>query len=205
MSRNNTLFIRIEHFNWFIHFHRGVHYYWNTVDDTVSWLPPSHPRASLTKSAAILRKELEAIQPELDENDDGNGQQPMDSVELEHGSDSNLSNAVREPPPRPAPVKKPKARDLEKVLRSKSERRMKKDAAETKLDPMDPAAYSDIPRGKWSSGLDCENTKTGADSTVSGALFQMRPYPNPGAVLRANSQKDPDNSDSNDSNQQDES
>lgn len=44
------------------------------------------------------------------------------------------------------PFKKPKARDLDKVLRAKSERRHKKESAEGRLDPMDPAAYSDIPR-----------------------------------------------------------
>lgn len=44
----------------------GVHYYWNTTDDSVSWLPPSHPKAHISKSAAVLRKELEALQPEDD-------------------------------------------------------------------------------------------------------------------------------------------
>eukprot|EP00992_Anisonema_acinus_P010753 TRINITY_DN6831_c0_g1_i1.p1 TRINITY_DN6831_c0_g1~~TRINITY_DN6831_c0_g1_i1.p1 ORF type:complete len:265 (+),score=65.27 TRINITY_DN6831_c0_g1_i1:67-861(+) len=50
------------------------------------------------------------------------------------------------------------------------------------LDPMDPAAYSDTPRGGWSTG-----SKTGlmADSTASGALFQKRPLPSPGSVLRS--------------------
>lgn len=134
---------------------------------------------------------MEASQPEVDENDEINAPPTMDGVELDHTSDSNQS--IREPPPKPAPQKKPKARDLDKVLRSKSERRMKKDAKEGALDPMDPASYSDVPRGKWSAGLECENTKTGADSTVSGTSFQMRPYPNPGAVLRANSQKNADN------------
>lgn len=62
----------------------------------------------------------------------------------------------------------------------------------------DPAAYSNIPRGKWSAGLEGENTKTGADSTVSGALYQMRPYPNPGAILRANAQKSQDGSEESD-------
>lgn len=174
----------------------------NTTDDTVSWLPPSHPRAIITKSAAVLRRELEATQPEQDENDDDNNQQAMEGMEPGgYASDSNQSSVTREPQPKPAP-KKHKARDLDKVLRSKSERRMKKDAMETKLDPMDPAAYSDIPRGKWSAGLECENTKTGADSTVSGALYQMRPYPNPGAVLRANA-KGKDGSDNNESDHQD--
>lgn len=54
------------------------------------------------------------------------------------------------------------------------------------LDPMDPAAYSDVPRGKWSDGLTTEGSKSGVDPTATGALFQMRPYPSPGAVLQAN-------------------
>ncbi|CAH8496539.1 unnamed protein product [Schistosoma rodhaini] len=58
------------------------------------------------------------------------------------------------------------------------------------LDPMDPASYGDIPRGTWSSGLEgvtgTPSAKTGVDSTASGPLFQQRPYPNPGDVLRAN-------------------
>lgn len=41
----------------------GVHYYLNTSDNTVSWLPPSHPRAVVSKSAAQLRKETEESQP----------------------------------------------------------------------------------------------------------------------------------------------
>lgn len=42
-------------------------------------------------------------------------------------------------------------------------------------------------RGTWSSGLPKHNeAKTGADTTASGPLFQQRPYPSPGAVLRAN-------------------
>lgn len=73
------------------------------------------------------------------------------------------------------------------------------------LDPMDPASYSDTPRlvcttqksynslaaffpprGTWKSGLGGDDAKTGVDSTASGPLFQQRPYPSPGDVLRAN-------------------
>lgn len=127
--------------------HSGVHYYWNTSDNTVSWLPPFHPKANVSRSAAAQRKEIEDSQLELDENEDGNSQPQMESVEMEYTSDSNQLNAIREPPPpKPAPLKKPRARDLDKVLRAKDERRKKKDAGEGVLDPMDPAAYSDIPR-----------------------------------------------------------
>uniref|UniRef100_A0A8C7PCD1 Polyglutamine binding protein 1 n=1 Tax=Oncorhynchus mykiss TaxID=8022 RepID=A0A8C7PCD1_ONCMY len=54
-------------------------------------------------------------------------------------------------------------------------------------DEMDPSSYSDAPKGNWSTGLPKRNeAKTGADTTASGPLFQQRPYPSPGAVLRAN-------------------
>lgn len=175
------------------------------IDDTVSWLPPSHSKADVTKSAAIVRKELEASQPEQEDTDDENVPQqqlllqPMEGIETTGGgysSDSNqviVRETVQQPLPPKQPVKKPKARDLEKVLRTKSERRSKRGAIEGALDPMDPAAYSNVPKGKWSAGLECENTKTGADSTVSGTMFQMRPYPAPGAVLRANAKENQDN------------
>ena len=62
------------------------------------------------------------------------------------------------------------------------------------LDPMDPAAYSDVPRGGWTAGLEgvsgsTPSAKTGADVTASGPLFQQRPYPSPGDVLRANARQ----------------
>ncbi|XP_069603953.1 polyglutamine-binding protein 1 isoform X1 [Ranitomeya imitator] len=60
---------------------------------------------------------------------------------------------------------------------------------EEEIDPMDPSSYSDAPRGTWSTGLPKRNeAKTGADTTAAGPLFQQRPYPSPGAVLRANAE-----------------
>ena len=51
-------------------------------------------------------------------------------------------------------------------------------------------AWKYVPRrGTWSTGLQRRNeAKTGADETASGPLYQMRPYPSPGAVLRANAE-----------------
>uniref|UniRef100_A0A3P9N293 Polyglutamine binding protein 1 n=1 Tax=Poecilia reticulata TaxID=8081 RepID=A0A3P9N293_POERE len=47
-------------------------------------------------------------------------------------------------------------------------------------------------QGSWSSGLPKRNeAKTGADTTAAGPLFQQRPYPSPGAVLRANAANHP--------------
>ena len=45
-------------------------------------------------------------------------------------------------------------------------------------------------RGTWSSGLERGiEAKTGVDSTANGPLFQMRPYPSPGAILKMNNEK----------------
>ncbi|XP_065756558.1 polyglutamine-binding protein 1 isoform X3 [Phocoena phocoena] len=73
-----------------------------------------------------------------------------------------------------------------KKLRSSNAVASRKDE---ELDPMDPSSYSDAPRGTWSTGLPKRNeAKTGADTTAAGPLFQQRPYPSPGAVLRANAE-----------------
>ncbi|CAH2058575.1 unnamed protein product [Thlaspi arvense] len=60
-------------------------------------------------------------------------------------------------------------------------------AEEDELDPMDPSAYSDAPRGGWVVGLKGVQPRA-ADTTATGPLFQQRPYPSPGAVLRRNAE-----------------
>jgi polyglutamine-binding protein 1 len=153
-------------------------YFWNKSESTVSWLPPKHPKAVIGKSAATIRSEKD--RPDLDAMED----EPM------------TMSAIRQSPPqseeryqRPAPVqKKTKSRDLEKILRTKKGRKQFHETSD-KLDPMDPASYSDCGRGKWSSGLMVDEGKTGVDTTASGQLFQQRPYPSPGDVLRANQAK----------------
>ena len=48
---------------------------------------------------------------------------------------------------------------------------------------------NDFHRGTWTTGLLKKGeAKTGVDTTANGPLFQMRPYPSPGAVLRQNQQ-----------------
>lgn len=152
------------------------YYFWNKFDDQVSWLPPKHPKAVIGKSAATQRSEKD--RPDMDAMDD----------------EPSMPPAARSPPredryQRPAPMqKKTKSRDLEKILRTKKGRKQFHETSE-KLDPMDPASYSECGRGKWSSGLNVDEGKTGVDSTASGQLFQQRPYPSPGDVLRANQAK----------------
>ena len=42
-------------------------------------------------------------------------------------------------------------------------------------------------RGTWSTGLkEDSEVKTGVDTTANGPLFQQRPYPSPGDILRRN-------------------
>ncbi|KAH9610335.1 hypothetical protein KSS87_005324 [Heliosperma pusillum] len=60
-------------------------------------------------------------------------------------------------------------------------------AEDEELDPMDPSSYSDAPRGGWVVGLKGVQPRA-ADTTATGPLFQQRPYPSPGAVLRKNAE-----------------
>ncbi|CAM0884328.1 unnamed protein product [Alopecurus aequalis] len=70
---------------------------------------------------------------------------------------------------------------------NKKDNRKRKGTEDDDLDPMDPSSYSDAPRGGWVVGLKGVQPRA-ADTTASGPLFQQRPYPSPGAVLRKNAE-----------------
>lgn len=149
----------------------GRHYYWEMSSDMVSWLPPGHPRANVTESARTIREEKHLVATD----GDGSG----------HESDSSNEEDEEEVVAKP----REKKRQVGEKRQGLSMGRRK--AKGNDLDPMDPAAYSGAPRGKWSDGLERgTEAKTGADVTASGPLYQMRPYPSPGAVLRANATKE---------------
>jgi len=175
--------------NWEPVFDQGcqAYYFWSKHDDLVSWLPPKHPKAAIVKSAAHIRSEKD--RPDMDANDGDEQQQHIvGNVLPAIPSSRNSPPADEERYHKPAPVqKKTKSRDLEKILRTKKGRKQFHETSAAKLDPMDPAAYGDCARGKWSSGLNPEERN--ADSTASGQLFQQRPLPSPGDVLRANQAK----------------
>jgi len=143
----------------------GRYYYWDAKNDVVCWLSPRHPKAVPGKSAADKRAELfekdqaQAAMPP-----------PMAPKETVLEKLSRSSNSFSSNYKRPDKDRRKRDKDME-------------------LDPMDPAAYSDIPRGTWSSGLMVGNeAKTGVDVTATGPLFQMRPYPSPGSIMRANAE-----------------
>jgi len=47
-------------------FFSGRFYYWDVVNDSVCWLPPSHPRSIITDSVAQFRFERHAIMQNMD-------------------------------------------------------------------------------------------------------------------------------------------
>lgn len=147
----------------------GRYYYWNLETDEVSWLPPQHPRANVSLSAERLRElKLTADRRQAEERDSQGESSADESTDLDDEDDIDEDKEEFEEP--------------EQVDKKRGKKRQRE-----ALDPMDPAAYSEVPRGTWSTGLDQRGTaKTGVDVTVSGPLFQQRPYPSPGAVLRMN-------------------
>ncbi|CAG0894634.1 unnamed protein product [Darwinula stevensoni] len=165
----------------------GRFYYWNVDNGYVSWLSPMHPRAVIGPCASRIRSELPPSYKNEPQNEQGVAQEAMeqgsdyDSDEDERRSRKKDRGASRRDRDRDRDRDRERDRDRDRGRRGR--------AKPDELDPMDPAAYSEAPRGTWSTGLQRRNeAKTGADETASGPLYQMRPYPSPGAVLRANAE-----------------
>ncbi|KAJ8259255.1 hypothetical protein COCON_G00182670 [Conger conger] len=160
----------------------GLPYYWNIETDLVCWLSPNDPGAVITKAAKRLRVidvgeervERQFEKPERDRDRERERERDRDR-ERERDRD-------RE---EPRDRRQQRRDDIAPYSKGKRGRDRKME----EMDPMDPSAYSDAPRGTWSTGLPKRNeAKTGADTTAAGPLFQQRPYPSPGAVLRANAE-----------------
>ncbi|NXH15804.1 PQBP1 protein, partial [Bucco capensis] len=187
----------------------GLPYYWNVDSDLVSWLNPNDPNSIITKAA----KRLKAGQGEAGKglpntlggsptpwgvpNTLGGSPTPWGGPQHPGGFPNTLGGS---PTPWGEPEEAPeRSQEKEEAPREHRFHRReelapypkskKSSRKEEELDPMDPSAYSDAPRGTWSTGLPKRNeAKTGADTTAAGPLFQQRPYPSPGAVLRANAE-----------------
>ncbi|XP_046841607.1 polyglutamine-binding protein 1-like [Xenia sp. Carnegie-2017] len=149
----------------------GASYYWNPMTNQVTWLHPLNPKAQITNPISGGDREImpnTIIPSPLASGDDKEqlfnvGRHPS----LVKGSQKKMQAAV-------------------KRKQQEQEARAKKKKTDD-LDPLDPAAYSDVPRGTWSTGLiEKGEAKTGVDTTANGPLFQQRPYPSPGEVLRQN-------------------
>ncbi|KAF4527528.1 hypothetical protein B566_EDAN015628 [Ephemera danica] len=163
----------------------GRFFYWDQQTNMVSWLPPMHPKAQVSEAASILREKVKPIinskveedTSGVDRDESGSEDSDMSNSEEDEGSTMQLSELQSR-------LSRERSRQM---MDRRGGRLVKKD---NDLDPMDPAAYSDTPRGTWATGLgQMDEAKTGVDTTASGPLFQQRPYPSPGAVLRANANK----------------
>lgn len=145
-------------------------------NDLVSWLPPKHPKSIKCQSAAKLRENRlkmkereERLEREKDHDKDRDSEDEERSYRSKHSD------------------RRDRDREREDRRHRREDRHRSKKTKKDEIDPMDPAAYSDVPQGTWSDGL--ESNKTRADSTASGVLYQQRPYPAPGEVLAANKEK----------------
>lgn len=106
----------------------GCFYYWNTVNNIVSWLPPAHPKATPTKSAAALRRQLEEVALDSDngaddDDDDDHGDVNIMPQQLpsQFGSKNQSDRTSRNQYTHNA--KKHRNRDLDKMIRQKEMKR----------------------------------------------------------------------------------
>lgn len=159
------------------------YYFWNTSSDEVSWFPPLHPKAHVTMSITRMRALLRP-----DRKPESRDQSDASSDSLGDGDSDSSSESEDESDSREEKKGSGPTRISEFKLQRQPNRRLQK---RNDLDPMDPAAYSeDCPRGGWADGLRSERDgDRAADSTAAGPLFQQRPYPSPGDVLRINQKK----------------
>ncbi|XP_061187428.1 polyglutamine-binding protein 1-like [Saccostrea echinata] len=158
----------------------NCYYYWNTITDQVSWLSPVHPRAHITISAQRIQDLLgdqHLANKEVEGSDEEMETKGSDESDMSSSSSSSSSDSEDEY----------EKRRRDRGRRHSDNRRRGGKRQKDELDPMDPASYSEVPRGTWSTGLASRGeAKTGADTTASGPLFQQRPYPSPGEILRRN-------------------
>ncbi|KAG5868345.1 hypothetical protein JTB14_036261 [Gonioctena quinquepunctata] len=164
----------------------GRYYYWNMENDLVSWLPPKHPKSIKCQSAAKLRENRLKMREREErlEKEKENEKHKERERDRDRDRDSDDEDRIH----RKYSDRRERERERDDRRYRKEERYRRGKTRKDEIDPMDPAAYSDVPQGSWSDGL--EMNKTRADNTASGVLFQQRPYPAPGEVLAANRDKE---------------
>lgn len=186
------------------------HYYWCQATDEVSWFSPKHPRAVISEAAQKIAKEmLESAKPFIRNDnpqsrripgsrDRGRDDRHDDSRDSRGRRDHGREQRYRGKDPEREARRRRRENSGSEEERQKgsgneddqteelSEREKLRRAKRRGIDPMDPAAYGEVEVGAWSSGLASDGVKTGVDVTANGPLFQSRPYPAPGAILRRN-------------------
>ena len=187
------------------------HYYWNQGTDEVCWLSPKHPKAVISEAAPKIAREMWNLggrgltalgvgeeDGTMDERRRGGGrggggrgagEDDRRQENRERGGKRGRDRR-KEYEDRMALAKRSRGDDEDseeedKAIEELSERDKLRRARRKGIDPMDPSAYGEAGEGGWNAGLrEDQEVKTGADVTASGPLFQQRPYPAPGAILR---------------------
>uniref|UniRef100_A0A3B1IHN9 Polyglutamine-binding protein 1 n=1 Tax=Astyanax mexicanus TaxID=7994 RepID=A0A3B1IHN9_ASTMX len=177
----------------------GLPYYWNVETDLVSWLSPNDPAALITKAAKKQRgKEL------MNDREEGH----HEKSERERERDRERERERERDRDRERERERDDGRDRERERDRDRDRDRERDRRTRREDSgpynnanklhcdhiltQECSADDCVYRGSWSTGLPKRNeAKTGADTTAAGPLFQQRPYPSPGAVLRANLKQQP--------------
>lgn len=185
----------------------GSCYFWNTNTNVVQWrcpvildkesgLPtPAPPKTALLDSPSNPRDSYDTSDESRGkprDNDVARDESRSKSRDIDamRGGPRDRTRA-RSPPP---DIQMPSVDDIQMPpppsqnrKETKRESKRYKPKQEDEVDPMDPASYSDAPRGDWHRGLPkTGDAKTGVDVTANGPLFQQRPYPAPGDILRMN-------------------
>lgn len=132
------------------------YYYWNPETDQVSWFSPAYPKAKIinksqpkvtTSKGGILGNDYEDEDDDNEEDDDldeeeeedESGEMPVDEVDELLTSYEKFDNKNK--------------KSYHSNDKADKNKRARKPSA---IDPMDPASYSDVPRGKWSAGLEAQ-------------------------------------------------
>lgn len=169
----------------------GQKYYFNTATGQTQWHKPGDPSQGPSITAAALADSAAFIPADAFSGPRAGfvyKQGPQGTGYYKDQGPMALSGAVTAVESAPAVALRPSAAvklsRADGSMKAPSARPAKK-ARQDAFDPMDPSSYSDAPQGGWSSGLAGAQPRA-ADTTATGPLFQQRPYPSPGAVLRAN-------------------
>uniref|UniRef100_A0A672JIM2 Polyglutamine-binding protein 1 n=1 Tax=Salarias fasciatus TaxID=181472 RepID=A0A672JIM2_SALFA len=134
----------------------GLPYYWNVETDLVTWLSPNDPTAVITKPAKKVRAEVvdDRVERQFEKPDRERDR------ERERERERDRERERERDRDRDRDDGRDRDRDRRKTRREdmappygKSKRGRK----DEEMDPMDPSAYSDAPRGSWSSGLPKRN------------------------------------------------
>ncbi|KAL7076818.1 hypothetical protein ACQ4LE_003686 [Meloidogyne hapla] len=167
------------------------HYYWNQSTDEVCWLSPKHPKAVISESAPKIAREMWNLSSHKAEDNAEDEVTNKGRNRIERGKEGRRERENRHDRRNGmALAKRGRAAEDDSDEDSRpvaelTERDKLKRAKRKGIDPMDPSAYGEAPEGAWTTGLrEDQEVKTGVDVTASGPLFQQRPYPAPGAILR---------------------